>query len=287
VVFIDLLKTLFEERKPAIEVIEMSDILKEEEEFFEEFAEEFNDEMEVRYMEQDPEIFMETKKVREAQVGDVDLYYERQKGWKRKCLYDSTLHDPVRSPDDVDRRVDNPIVNNQYRNDELNPYTVKGLYSSSERGNTYTIAQKVAAVQGWLISGGFPEAARLSNVPVKNIRMWKYRSEWWPEVARRLKLNQQDSVEAMLNAVVQKSLGQIMDRLETGDEVLTKDGDRDYVKIKAKDLASIVARMQIAKKNMSENQEDHTKEVNTLGMLEEKLRSIAKAELGKTIVDEQ
>jgi hypothetical protein len=180
-----------------------------------------------------------------------------------------------------------PDKEREYTLNENNPYNVPDLVPYNKEGLKYPAAQRVAAVQGWLVSGSFSEAERLSGVKSGQIRRWKFDSAWFPEVVKRLKAQQQDSVEAMLNGLVQKSLGQLHERLETGDEVLTKYGGTAYVKIKAKDLASIIAQAQIAKKNLTENQQDATKDVTTMQLLEDKLRQIAKNELGQTVVATQ
>jgi hypothetical protein len=180
-----------------------------------------------------------------------------------------------------------PEKEREYTLSENNPYTTPGLVPYNKEGLKYNAAQRVAAVQGWLVSGSFKEAERLSGVKAGQVRRWKFDAAWFPEVVKRLKAQQQDSIEAMLNGLVQKSLGQLHERLETGDEVITKDGGTAYVKIKAKDLASIIAQAQLAKKNLTENQQDATKEVTTMQLLEEKLRQIAKNELGATVVATQ
>lgn len=254
----------------------MSDVLKEEEAFFEDFEnEEFSDEHEVRYKELDPDIFESQKEVVVS-----DRYNDNPLRWK----------DPTNfhRPEDIKGYVANTVIEaNKAFNEDTNPYKVPELYIKSRGRGSYTPAQKVAAAQGWLVSGSMADAAMVAGLDVITVRKWKYSAPWWNEVVRRLKVHQQDSIEAMLNTVVNKSLSHIMDRLENGDEFITKDGDKDYLKVKAKDLASIVGQMQTAKKNMTENQEINTKEINTLSMLEDKLRSIAKAELGKTIISDQ
>ena len=180
-----------------------------------------------------------------------------------------------------------PEKEREYTLSENNPYTTPGLVPYSKDSLKHPAAQRIAAIQGWLVSGSFAEASRLSGVAANQIRRWRFDAKWWPEAERRLKAQQKDSISAMLSGVIQKSLGQLHERLELGDEVLTRDGGTAYVKIRAKDLASIMAQAQLAQKNLTENQQDSVKETTTMQLLEDKLRQIAKNELGQTVVATQ
>jgi hypothetical protein len=180
-----------------------------------------------------------------------------------------------------------PEVEREYTLNENNPYTVEGLTPYSKENLKYSAAQRVASAQAWLVSGSFKEAERLSGVKANQIRRWKFDAAWWPEVVKRLKVSQQDNIAAMLNGVVAKSLGQLHERLDMGDEIITRDGTTAYVKIKAKDLASIIAQAQLAQRNLQEHQQDGVKENTTIQVLEDKLRQIAQEALGKTVVSTQ
>ena len=104
------------------------------------------------------------------------------------------------------------------------------------RNNKYTIDQRVQAVCYYAVLGNSLKVERLLGIPASTIRHWRG-MDWWPIVISEVRKAKDQELDAMLTDVMHKATEQLLDRVENGDEVVTKDGDIVRKKLGAKDLA--------------------------------------------------
>lgn len=99
---------------------------------------------------------------------------------------------------------------------------------------------KQRAVAAYSATGSFQKSSSLIGIPDATIRYWA-KQDWWEEELRRV--NQQDTNElkSTYTRIAKRATDLLEDRLENGDDVVTKDGDVVKRKIPGKDLAVIAA----------------------------------------------
>lgn len=100
--------------------------------------------------------------------------------------------------------------------------------------------QKVTAAVAYLMGHSFPTAARIAGVSKPTIYDWKYRSSWWNELLNHLKMHHDADMEARTSGIISKALEAVEDRIDNGDEVLTKDGEVKRKAVGGRDMAIIV-----------------------------------------------
>ncbi len=113
------------------------------------------------------------------------------------------------------------------------------LQELAEKQSEHTPEQKVQAAAVWLMTGSAKEAALVTGINHATLRDWTTRKAWWPvaiELARKLL---ESKLDGQLDRLLRKDLSELQDRLENGDEVITKDGQVVKKKVGARDCAII------------------------------------------------
>lgn len=100
---------------------------------------------------------------------------------------------------------------------------------------------KLAAVNAYMLTGTTRGAERLSGVSHQTISEWKNKSQWWTPVLAKVKKDKQEELDARITKILDKALGKFEERLELGDEVITKDGDRAHKQMGGRDVATSFA----------------------------------------------
>ena len=103
----------------------------------------------------------------------------------------------------------------------------------------FTPEQKVQTAAVWLMTGSAKEASLVTGINPATIRDWTTRKAWWPiavELARKLLESKLDN---QLDRLLRKDLAELEDRLENGDDVITKDGEVVKKRVGARDCAII------------------------------------------------
>lgn len=103
----------------------------------------------------------------------------------------------------------------------------------------FTPEQKVQTAAVWLMTGSAKEASLVTGINHGTIRDWTTRKSWWPvavELARKLL---ESKLDGQLDRLLRKDLEELQDRLENGDEVVTKTGEVIKKKVGARDCAII------------------------------------------------
>ena len=83
---------------------------------------------------------------------------------------------------------------------------------------------KIQAAACFMMTGTVNGAERLSGIDQRTISDWKNNSEWWPTVLQKVRKEKQDELDAELTTLIHKSTDALADRLENGEQILTKDG---------------------------------------------------------------
>lgn len=104
----------------------------------------------------------------------------------------------------------------------------------------HTNEDKNRGVAAYVATGSFSKAAQITGVPENTLRNWS-KQDWFPEEVRRLDQVDTDEIKSTFTRIAKRATVDLEDRLENGDEVVTKDGEIVRKKIAGKDLAIISA----------------------------------------------
>lgn len=102
----------------------------------------------------------------------------------------------------------------------------------------YSEQEKFKAVATYIGLGNLSATATELGFPYETLRTWK-KQEWWKEYERAIKNEENAALSAKYRKIVKRVQEQLIDRLENGDEIVLKNGERIRVKVRAKDLALI------------------------------------------------
>lgn len=89
---------------------------------------------------------------------------------------------------------------------------------------TYTQNQKIECLKLYLITGNLTAVCATLKIPYETARQWKY-SKWWEDMALEIKSEGRIELSAKLRKVAEKALGETLDRLESGDWVVSPTGE--------------------------------------------------------------
>lgn len=109
-------------------------------------------------------------------------------------------------------------------------------------------ADKARAVAAYSVTGSFSKAATIVGIPEITIRSWS-KQEWFSEELLRAKQADTDELGSTFTRLAKLALVQLEDRLENGDEVVTKEGKVIQKRISAKE-AAIVAGVAVDKRKI-------------------------------------
>jgi transposase-like protein len=99
---------------------------------------------------------------------------------------------------------------------------------------------KSRAVAVYASLGSFTRAAAVTGIPENTIRYWS-KQEWFAEELRRVDRADGEELKSSFTRIAKRATQELEDRLESGDEVVTKDGTIVKKKIAGKELAIIAA----------------------------------------------
>lgn len=103
--------------------------------------------------------------------------------------------------------------------------------------------QRIELVTTWLATGNLALSAATLGIPEVTARKWKA-SDWWKQIVEDLRQEENISLDAKLSKVVQKSVEQLLDRVEGGDyQYDQKTGQLVRKPISARDAAKITSDM--------------------------------------------
>jgi hypothetical protein len=103
--------------------------------------------------------------------------------------------------------------------------------------------QKIGAVTTYLASGNLSLTSVATEIPLATLNRWKV-SPWWKQLTEDIRAEENLHLDAKLAKVVNKSVDQLLDRVERGDfQYDQRTGHMVRVPIKARDAAKITTDM--------------------------------------------
>jgi len=83
-------------------------------------------------------------------------------------------------------------------------------------GKHWSQQQKIEAVLTYLATGSETKTAAATGVPKATLHIWRYQP-WWKELVVQLQEEKDDSINADVAKIIEKSMATVADRLEHGD----------------------------------------------------------------------
>lgn len=108
---------------------------------------------------------------------------------------------------------------------------------TGEKNNRWLPEERIRLVIFYLVTGSLRKACELTGIPYGTAQWWKQRSKWWAEVIRAVHRRRNEELDIQLTKLIHRGAEEIMDRIENGEEVLDKWGNKKRVKMKSRDLA--------------------------------------------------
>ena len=103
--------------------------------------------------------------------------------------------------------------------------------------------QRIGAVTTYLASGNLSLTSVATSIPLATLNRWKI-SPWWKQLVEDIRSEENLQLDSKLAKVVNKSVDQLLDRVENGDyQYDQKTGHMVRVPVKARDAAKITTDM--------------------------------------------
>ena len=83
-------------------------------------------------------------------------------------------------------------------------------------GKHWSQQQKIETVLTYLATGSETKTAAATGVPKATLHIWRYQP-WWKELVVQLQEEKDDSINADVAKIIEKSMATVADRLEHGD----------------------------------------------------------------------
>lgn len=160
----------------------------------------------------------------------------------------------------------------------LNGFKKKTDYSGEDDLGVWTDEKRVEAVTAYIAMGKMPKVSLATDIPVNTLWSWKKYSNWWPDLEKTIRGEQNNEYSAVIGDIVTSSLLAIKDRIKGGDFVYNpRSGETVRVPVSARSLNQI-ANTLIDKRGklVRENQAETTSDVDEK-TLENKLTQLADA----------
>lgn len=103
---------------------------------------------------------------------------------------------------------------------------------------SFSPEDKIKVVSAYLMTGSAAETGRMLGIEPAVIRGWKCRAPWWDTVVTQIKNEKLAEFDSVLSQIRDEAWKQVKERLENGDEVITRNG-KETLKVRAKDAAII------------------------------------------------
>jgi hypothetical protein len=161
----------------------------------------------------------------------------------------------------------------------------------TEVGKHWKSTDKIKAVASYLVLGDASKVEEVTGIPAGTIRYWKTQP-WWFELVQKVAREQDEKIKSRFTHIINKTQDVILDRIDNGETILTKDGRLIQKPISAKD-AAIIASIAVEKRKIIQDSErqlsDDLSTKERLEKLSEEFKSFIKAKTIKgeaTIVEE-
>lgn len=142
----------------------------------------------------------------------------------------------------------------------------RGLVGKGMEKGIYPEEKRIEAVTLYAATGHFGRTSDLCGVPEATVRAWR-KTEWFNELLREVRQENNEKIDSKFTEIIEKSLEQLVDRVENGDHHVLRDGTLVRKPISAKDL-SLVAAINVDKRQLLRG--EPTSRAETVGTVEEK-----------------
>jgi hypothetical protein len=118
--------------------------------------------------------------------------------------------------------------------------------------------KRIEAVTSYIALGKMPVVAKATGIPVNTLWTWKKYSNWWTDLEKTVRGEQNNEYSAVITDIVTSTLKSIDDRVKHGDFIYNpRSGDTVRVPVSAKNL-NLIAGTLLDKRNklVRENQAD-------------------------------
>jgi len=109
------------------------------------------------------------------------------------------------------------------------------------KGCRYSVEQRFSVLALYASTGNLKKTAREVGIPEKTVAYWRDKSPWWQANITAIRDANNDLVDAKLSEIIHKANDQQLERIDSGDEIMGKDGEMVRRKISGRDLATIGA----------------------------------------------
>jgi hypothetical protein len=109
---------------------------------------------------------------------------------------------------------------------------------NSEESSNYDREFRVQFISDYLLNPNLAAISRKHNVSYATATSWKTKN-WWYDISEEILQNHKEDLLAKQRAILEKTYGELDDRLENGDEFFYPDSGHVRVKVKANHLATI------------------------------------------------
>lgn len=131
-------------------------------------------------------------------------------------------------------------------------------------GAHWTANDRVKAVAAYLVLGNMARVSEQLGIPLGTLNFWKSQP-WWFEQVDKIRQAEDLEIDNGFTKIVRRTQEIILDRLENGDQVLTKDGELVARPVSARD-AALIADISLNKRQVL--REVPAAEQNKIGMQE-------------------
>lgn len=143
---------------------------------------------------------------------------------------------------------------------------------NADTNRSWSDAQKLEAIQSYLVLGNLALTSRLLGIPEITLRVWKTK-DWWKDQVAELKAQEKFELSAKMKKIVNASLAVVEDRLEHGDfQFDQKTGQTVRKPVNMKDAHKVAVDLQQRQEML---EKISTEEIQQDSSVEDKLLKLA------------
>lgn len=123
--------------------------------------------------------------------------------------------------------------------------------------------------------GSFKKVSTLTGVPAVTIRAWA-KTQWWAELTKEIRARHNNRMDGKFTYAIDKLVGDIMDRLEHGDEHVTPKGNIVRKKVSLRDCSDALQKL-MQQRYLMRGEPTSRTEKREVQVLEDKIAEYAAA----------
>ena len=154
-------------------------------------------------------------------------------------------------------------------------YITATLPAELGRGSKYSNEDRRRAAVEYAIHGTLSKTSESTGIPERTLYDWK-ETDWWVSQVNEVRELNKDLFDAKLEQLALRGFESMLERIEHGDEYITKDGEKARKKVSLRDLAT-ASGIAYDKMRLHRNQPTSIKAESTdarLNQLAEKVREL-------------